>query len=143
MYREWNKKLKRITFILLNPSTATKTEDDSTITRCIEYAYSWGYGYLAVVNLFALREPNPETMKKKKHPIGSVNNYYIHWAVKHPKNSLTVAAWGNHGVHMSRSNKVKKLLTGVQFHCLKVTNKGEPNHPLYLNNKLRPTPYNF
>ena len=38
----------------LNPSTADENENDPTITRCINFAKSWGYGSVCVTNLFAL-----------------------------------------------------------------------------------------
>jgi len=34
----------------LNPSTADENENDPTITRCINFAKSWGYGGVCVTN---------------------------------------------------------------------------------------------
>ena len=62
LWREWNSdravpRLQRdrqtVSFIMLNPSRADAEVNDPTITRCINFALSWGYGRLEVVNLFA------------------------------------------------------------------------------------------
>ena len=44
LWRVWDpdRPLGCVMFLMLNPSTATATEDDPTIRRCIGYARSWG-----------------------------------------------------------------------------------------------------
>ena len=42
--RTWDETKSGVAFICLNPSTATATEDDPTIRRCIGFAKTWGYG---------------------------------------------------------------------------------------------------
>ena len=74
--RRWDKCRYPIIFALLNPSTATAETDDPTIRRCIGYARKWGYGGLIVVNLFALRSPNPETLYTLDDPVGPENKEY-------------------------------------------------------------------
>ena len=66
LWREWNPDAAQITFIMLNPSRADATNDDPTIRRCINFASSWGYGYLEVVNLFAYRTSHPQQFKKSE-----------------------------------------------------------------------------
>lgn len=53
LWREWDISNKTVSFIMLNPSRADAQINDPTITRCINFALSWGYGRLEVVNLFA------------------------------------------------------------------------------------------
>ena len=55
LWREWNSFSKTVAFIMLNSSRADAEVNDPTITRCINFALSWGYGRLEVVNLFAYR----------------------------------------------------------------------------------------
>ena len=38
LWRTWNVNKGRVVFIGLNPSTATETEDDPTVRRCIGFA---------------------------------------------------------------------------------------------------------
>ena len=50
LWRECNTSNKTVSFIMLNPSRADAGVNDPTITRCINFAQSWGYGRLEVVN---------------------------------------------------------------------------------------------
>ncbi|CAJ0698587.1 hypothetical protein R11007_02835 [Ralstonia holmesii] len=61
LWREWERSLPVLGFIMLNPSTADHLENDRTITRCIGRAVAGGYGRLEVVNLFrcARQIPTP------------------------------------------------------------------------------------
>lgn len=123
----------------LNPSTADEKEDDPTITRCIEFARSWGYGGLCMANLFAFRATEPADMFAASNPIGPGND---EWLIRLAEGAgVVVAAWGNGGLHLGRSNDVKQLLTDL--HGLKINKTGEPAHPLYLKASLRPIPLSF
>ena len=46
LWREWDSSNKTVSFIMLNPSRADGSVNDPTITRCINFASSWGYGRL-------------------------------------------------------------------------------------------------
>jgi hypothetical protein len=54
--------IRRVVFVMLNPSTAHDTHNDPTIARCCTFAAKLGYQELAVVNLYSWRETNPELM---------------------------------------------------------------------------------
>ena len=61
-------------FIGLNPSTADAERDDPTMRRCMDFARQWGHESLRVVNLFALRSPQPLALKEAEDPIGNPEN---------------------------------------------------------------------
>ncbi len=126
----------RVLFIMLNPSTADETENDPTITRCIGYAQSWGFGELVVCNLFAYRSTDPKHIKYATDPVGADNNALIIEQVMVA--DLIVCAWGSRGSHLGRSEEVMKLIKGYEPHYLKMTKSGEPSHPLYLKKVLTP-----
>ncbi|MEJ2698040.1 MAG: DUF1643 domain-containing protein [Candidatus Sulfobium sp.] len=42
-----------VQFIGLNPSKADEVRNDNTVTRCINFAKSWGYGLLCMTNVVA------------------------------------------------------------------------------------------
>src|SRR4029079_18953941 len=46
---------RRVTFIMLNPSTADARVLDPTIRRCVGFARAWAFGVVEAVNLFAWR----------------------------------------------------------------------------------------
>jgi hypothetical protein len=113
---------------MLNPSTADETTDDPTIRRCIGFAKVWGFGSLAVGNLFALRTPKPGDLRTCVEPIGVGND---DWLIRlNEASALTVAAWGNHGEFLDRSNSVRSILPDLRV--LRLTKHGEPQHPLYV-----------
>jgi hypothetical protein len=123
-------------FVGLNPSTADEMSDDPTLTRCINFAKSWGYGGVCMANLFAFRATEPSDMKASDDPIGTENNTWLKKLAKDA--ALVVAAWGNDGSYLERSEQVKKLLPNL--YCLKLNKSGEPAHPLYQAAKLKPVP---
>ncbi|ACA87234.1 DUF1643 domain-containing protein [Shewanella woodyi] len=137
LWRVWDESKPYTVFIGLNPSTADETEDDPTIRRCINFAKSWGYGGLCMVNLFAFRATQPEDMKRASDPIGSQNDSTL---LRLAENAgVIVAAWGNDGVFMERSSKVRTMLPTIS--ALKVNKSGEPAHPLYLKSSLTPVAF--
>lgn len=127
LWRTWDQSKPYIMFICLNPSTADETTDDPTLTRCITYAKSWGYGGVCMANLFAFRATAPADMKAAKNPIGSQNDRWLE-KLAHEAERV-VAAWGNDGGHSGRSRQVRGLIPNM--YCLKINKTGEPAHPLY------------
>ena len=116
-----------VMFIGLNPSTADETTDDPTLIRCMNFAKAWGYGGVCMANLFAYRATDPGDMKAAENPVGSQNNKWLKLLAKDA--GLVVAAWGNDGSYLNRSDYVKKRLP--LLYCLKMNKSGEPAHPLY------------
>ena len=128
LWRIWDESLESILFIGLNPSTADETHNDPTISRCINFAQQWGYGGLCMANLFAYCASNPRDMLKVVDPIGIDNDQILFNLAKDA--GLVVAAWGNKGSFMGRSDYIARSLENLM--CLKINKSGEPAHPLYL-----------
>ena len=123
-------------FTMLNPSTADHEANDPTVERCCRRAREYGFGGLAVTNLFALRSTDPAALKRTADPVGPDNDAAIVRAADACE--WTVAAWGTHGSLRGRSAAVLKLLAGREVHALKLTASGVPCHPLYLGYDLKP-----
>ncbi len=134
LLRIWDESKPLAVFIMLNPSTADENEDDPTIKRCMNYARSWGYGGIKVVNLFAYRATDPKELSKVSDPIGPENNRYIWEAVS--GDGIVIAAWGacNH----VRNRMDWALPASKELYCLGKTKDGHPKHPLYLKADLKP-----
>lgn len=137
LWRIWDEQRPYPLFICLNPSTADEVTDDPTLVRCINYAQAWGYGGVCTANLFAYRATKPADLLSTQDPIGIENDAWLCELARDAK--LVVAAWGNLGTHLGRSQEVMNLVSGL--HCLKINKTGEPAHPLYLRADLRPFPY--
>ena len=136
LWRMWDENKPLVMIIGLNPSTADETGNDPTITRCISFARSWGYGAVCVTNLFGFRATAPSELKAYHDPIGKENDAWVHEMSKEA--AITVAAWGNHGKFLNRS--VDFLSSLDQLHFIQMNKSGEPAHPLYLKAELKPFP---
>ena len=136
LWRMWDEDKPLVMIIGLNPSTADEKVNDPTITRCISFARSWGFGGVCVTNLFGFRATSPTRLKVHHDPIGKENDAWVHEMAKEA--AITVAAWGNHGKLLNRSLEILPSLD--QLHCIKMNKSGEPAHPLYLKAELKPVP---
>ncbi len=119
---------------MLNPSTADEERDDPTIRRCIGFAANWGYGAVAVGNLFAFRTPSPRILRRAAHPVGRANDRWLQRLAG--ESSHVIAAWGNEGAFLGRDAQVRDFLKPL--HALGLTQRGQPRHPLYLRNGVQP-----
>ena len=63
LWRIWDGNKPLVMIIGLNPSTADETSNDPTITRCKNFARSWGYGGVLVANLFGCRATSPNELR--------------------------------------------------------------------------------
>ena len=144
LLRVWDESLQRVLFIMLNPSTADAYIDDPTIRRCIGFAKSWGFGSIAVANLYPLRSTDPEKLLWHSNPLGVSNNEYIIEMAS--RCSLIVTAWGNGKIveRLEKAYPAYKPLKGLkthELHYLELSKTGDPKHPLYLKGDLRPTAF--
>ena len=138
--RRWDDALPRVCWVMLNPSKADAVDDDPTITRCLGFARSWGFGSLAVVNLFAWRSTRPKELRKARDPVGPDNDVHL---LRHAKDAaLAVVAWGAHET-FGRALQVLDMLAvnDVKLFCLELTKNGFPRHPLFCRADLKPVEY--
>jgi hypothetical protein len=144
LWRTWTDKGldgRLCAFIGLNPSTATESLNDPTITRCIRFCKDWGYDGYVMLNLFGFRATDPKVMKAQFDPDGRENNKQIlRWT---GRAKIVVCAWGIHGKHMGHGQNRRNILDrhGVAIHHLGLTKAGLPKHPLYLKADTKPVPW--
>lgn len=125
--------LRRIVFVMLNPSTADAFKLDNTVTKCVQFAQRWQGDILEVVNLFALRSTDPkglDVLHIDDIGDGPENDSEIVSACLGA--SRVIAAWGNHAWRGDRGERVRELLVGrgLEIEHLGVTKEGFPLHPL-------------
>ena len=133
LHRKWGSSGKKVTWIMLNPSTADEKIDDPTIRRCMGFSKQFGATELDIVNIFAYRSTDPKNLYISDDPIGDENDIYILKSIK--SSSLVIIGWGNHGKLLNRSDEVVSNLL-KPYHdkvfALKILKNGEPGHPLYI-----------
>jgi len=136
--REWDGGAGRVTFVMLNPSTATEVQNDPTVERCERRARAMGYSAFQVVNIFAFRATDPADMRRAGDPIGPENDAAIVQAAAWA--DCIICAWGTHGAHMERGARVMQMLRqkGHQLHHLGLAKGGAPKHPLYISYGVQP-----
>lgn len=153
--RQWAQDVRTpwVGWVMLNPSTADASIDDPTIRRCIDFSRRWGYGGLAVRNLFNIRATDPDELLKARAggvPLVCENDdwrgdrwasddLYLGMAEVCP---LIIVAWGAHPAAQvdDRASYVLKLLmsTRSRIACIGITGDGHPRHPLYRPRSVTP-----
>ncbi len=131
--RRWKiEEEKRVTFVMLNPSTADASKEDPTIRRCMGFAQRMSFSVMTVVNLFAVRATNPEMIRLTADPVGPANDFYIRQACQ--ASMMVICAWGAYPHLDGRDHNawpnIRPFCSNV--YCYGLTKKGAPKHPLYL-----------
>lgn len=138
--REWLGDGGVVNFVMLNPSTADDVFDDPTIRRCVGFAKRWGFSGLVVTNLFAYRATNPadlmallKTSGGWRMAVGEDNAAHIDREAKAAK--AIVCAWGDNCDALpeyacNRNQDVVRMLHIYDLHCIRLTVKGNPAHPV-------------
>ena len=135
---------RSILFVMLNPSKADENRNDNTVSRVIDYANRWGFGWLAVGNLSPFRSTDPKTMLAEGDEPEEVREENLRVITRMARLvDVVVIAWGFHAKAESREERTLSALrgTGVDLYCLGTTKDGHPLHPLYLNKMLALQPY--
>ena len=125
--------VKRVLWIMLNPSTADASIDDPTVKRCQAFSKSWGFDAFEIVNLYAYRSSKPADLKIPTDPVGPDNDDYIQGAAR--RADLIICAWGNNATILkeSRDRTITELLVAKYERTLQhigTTASGQPKHPL-------------
>ena len=146
LHREWDKKKRKVLFIMLNPSTADGLNNDLTTIRCINFAKKWGYGGIMIGNIYPYRTKRPKHLRqwmkmrfKEDYPeIDRYNKDHVHEMAQ--KADMIVCAWGCN--HPGIPEWVDEL--GDLFYLELCKDNITPKHPLgNLSKDAIPTSYNL
>ena len=121
---------RAVLFVGLNPSTADAMTDDPTIRRCAGFARSWGFDWLLMGNVHALRSTDPKGLLLADDPVGPKNEQALKRLTR--RAALVVAAWGRNPLHSSAGWLAAWILSLEHTRCLGENRDGSPKHPLYL-----------
>lgn len=135
--RAWAEELPRLTFVMLNPSTADEAVEDATIRRCIGFAKREGAGRLDVVNLFAYRSTFPRELARAAEPVGTENDDFLETALHGAEK--VIVAWGDghpsrefQRLLSTRTAAIAARLLARGALCFGRTRRGNPRHPVRL-----------
>lgn len=131
-----------VLWVLCNPSTADAETDDPTERRGWGYALRWGFGKFVFVNTNPFRSTDP---KKARLPNSEATYTNYETLMNHAaKAELVVCAWGANAnpFYAQRTLECLRLTVPNRIHCLALTSKGVPKHPLYLPGDLSPQRWN-
>lgn len=131
----------RLTWLMLNPSTATATTNDPTMVRVIDFSRRLGFDGCVVGNLFAFRATDPADLRRAGYPVGPANDDWIQAMLESvvESGSDVVVAYGAHARGLSRVDHVLGMMrrAGVRPMCLGTTHHGLPRHPLFVHRSQR------
>ncbi len=127
--------------VMLNPSTADAETNDRTILRVLGYAEREGFRVVLVVNLYALRDTDPQALLSAQDPVGPACDKWIAAAATGADAILVAWGGGPKGPFdlRPRVDAVREILRQEGFekaHCFGLTKDGQPLHPLYLSKTL-------
>ncbi len=130
LWRRWSKEGRWIMFIGLNPSSAAERRNDPTISREIAFADRWGYGGMFKFNAYTFVATDPTKLDSRSIAMGAD----LAMRVARTMCDMAVVCWGDLIIKVPnyehRIEWIKERLSPL--HCLGITQKGNPRHPLYL-----------
>lgn len=138
LWRIWDDAKPKILWVMHNPSKADAVESDKTIDKIIRFSKAWGYGGIYVGNLFPYRTSKPKEVRAAGFQVVAHEENWQHIFDMAAECELKILAHGNPVFELP----AMRQLYG-DWHYLKLTGKGNPYHPLYLKEDLKPQPFNF
>lgn len=134
LWREWDRSLDHMVWIMLNPSTADATTDDLTVTKCKEFARRAGCGGITVINKYAYRCTTPNQLLLAVDPEGPRNMATWETTLEFFHRGPIVAAWGDSAPkRITHSRALWRFTVAPEtpptWLCLGKTKDGVPRHP--------------
>lgn len=128
-----------------NPSTADADKDDQTIRRLTQLLRDAGYSGFTIVNLFAFRATDPQSLIGERDPFGRENDQHIWLAMTGAP--AVIVAWGGKSpleeeAEMQRGyilRRAERNLSPVL--CFGKTKDGAPRHPSRLPRTAKLEPF--
>lgn len=141
LWRIWDRSKPFVMCIGLNPSKASKTKNDNTISTLINMLSDLGYGGFYMTNLYAYITTIPAELAMIPYPVSEVDfknkNTEILIKVGATLCSDVIFCWGSFKQAMWRAKQVERLFQGAK--CFGKNRDGSPFHPraLIYNGQLK------
>ena len=127
-----NQNKEKILFIMINPSRANATDDDSTIKRLKNITSKWEkYGGFYVGNLYPHISSDPSILKSLPYPEDIHIKNKIRIQEMASECSLVIYAWGTKGPDKKQKEPdwLNEIMIYKDIYCLGTSVKGVPYHP--------------
>jgi hypothetical protein len=134
LWRIWDEEKPMVSFIGLNPSTASENLNDATIRRVIAFAKKWGYGGVYMLNCFPYVSTNPDNLIVTGND--TTNDQWIRQIGALSKE--IIFAWGNFRIVKERKRDIELLKMFPDAKALVINKDGSPRHPLYVKTDTIP-----
>jgi len=142
LWRAWDRRRPVLIVVMLNPSIADEEILDPSVKKCVEWARSWDYGALYVLNAFALRSTDPRLLYEHAQaggdPVGPDNDHRIRETLDRYPNARIIVGWGKRCSLLGRDEQMIALLAGRDLYCLGINKDNSPEHPLYIAKATEP-----
>ncbi len=138
--RWWIPAPSLVCFVLFNPAPLHAKKSAIMLDRCMGLARGWGFGGVALVNLYSLVLVEPDDVRSAGgyglfDAVGSKNDMHIREAAK--VCATVVCAWGCKPWARGRVQAVLQgPLAGRQLHALGFGDHGDPLHPIAIRPEL-------
>jgi len=139
LWRIWDDSKPLVAFVGLNPSTADENAPDPTITRVINFAKSWGFGGVYMMNLFPYVTADPDKLIECEAADIACNDYLVRECGA--KCGKIIFAWGNFKQVTPERTKffIEQFPNGE---ALVLNSNYSPRHPLYVKGDVVPVKFN-
>lgn len=142
--RYWDDSKPVVCYIGLNPSTATASDSDHTMTKLATAAKMMGFGGMVLVNLFAIRSKDPSAIDSTDSLKRETNNDYIKQSAQ--KAEAVFAVWGGTGAEYTDRIAEVVELVDKEICVLDLNQDGSPLHAGTRGSfydRLSPQPYSL
>lgn len=119
----------RVTWLMLNPSTADASKDDPTIRKVVGFSRRLGAGAVTVVNLFAWRATKPKDCLANLADAEGPDNYKAVTRAAIAAERV-ICAWGAQPWAREQAVNVLGWIADRPLFCLGTNGDGSPRHPL-------------
>jgi hypothetical protein len=134
-----------LVFVGLNPSKADAMVDDPTIRRCVDFAKSFGYQGIVMLNLFAYRATDPKELCTVENATGPVNTSFITDLAKLSPTMVICCGGRPPGLPRALFDAALSFIMSIvqEPMCFGTTKDGYPRHPLFLRKDTQLIPFQF
>lgn len=132
----WQLGMSYIAWVLNNPSTADGETDDPTIKRLWQFTLDWRYGCMVVVNTNPWRSTDPKLARVPGDYVMEANDSWLVNAIGY--SDKVICGWGDKAFPDLAQRAINVLHSLGPVYALRVTKRGNPQHPLYLPGNLEP-----